>query len=435
MNLFWKKLFGGITSTEKFEQQQLAFQQSIKHYFEFEKSPELEEFKKLEKTVKSKEFQDQKLLLMKKKYKDSEPYKVLSKFDKLHKNKSIRLYFNTLTSKELKEYLEYKMSPEYFETLNKTKSERQKHFERYENGKEYKNFGRYKDSYVIKEYEELKERISTPEFADLNEFWKNPKRWEKSEEYATEKRYLELVNDPKFATFLKQDPKEMEKYRNWEMTFFDSFNDKGTNNPNWQGGFYFEKPLIGHFSYMNEQQANNEGKNVSFSNGTLKLATRHGKVTTRAWHPTKGFVENQYDYTADVLQTGKSFSQKYGEFQVKLRANGQPHHAFWLGSEKQLPYIQLVQVHGKKIVVGTIDAKGNRNSTTITGLKPSEYFIYTLTWNDKELIWKINNFEVFRTTTNIPANEMYLGVNSYLPEKEKGGEGMIEVDWVKVYNK
>ncbi|MDL2290381.1 hypothetical protein LJB95_03150 [Paludibacteraceae bacterium OttesenSCG-928-F17] len=377
MNLFWKKLFGGITSTEKYEQQQLAFQQSIKRYFEFEKSPEVEEYRKLHQTINSKEFQDKKQLLMKRKYKDTDEYKTLAKFEKLQKKKN---------------------------------------------------------SHATKEYEELKEKVATPEFRKANEFWKNKNRWAESPEHATEKRYLELTNNPEFADFLKQDAKEMEKYRGREVTFSDRFNEKGTNNSNWQSGFCYEKPLVGNFSHTNELQANNEGKNVAFSNGSLKLETKFGKVTARTWHPTKGFIEKQFNYTADVMQTGKVFSQKYGEFQVKLRGSGQPHHAFWLGSEKQLPYIQIAQIRGKKIIFGTIDAKGNKTSTTVTGLKPSAYYVYTLQWNSKELIWKINNMEVFRTSNNVPSNEMYLGVNSYLPENEKGGQGVVEVDWVKVFN-
>ena len=383
MNLFWKKLFGGITSTEKFEQQQLAFQQSIKNYFEFEKSPKLEEYKRLHEIVNSKQFQEKKTLFTKRKYKDSDEYKTLAKFNKLENNKS-----------------------------------------------------RQKNESLEKEYNALKVQVSSSEFVKANNFWKNPKRWLESEEYATEKQYTDLITNPEFAAFLKQDAKEMEKYRDRQETFLDSFNNKEANNSKWTAGFYYEKPLlIGDFSYANELQANNGGKNVSISNGTFKLATKQQKTTARTWHPTKGFIEKQFDYTADVMQTGKNFTQKHGEFQVKLRANGQPHHAFWLGSGKQVPYVQLVQVHGKKIIVGTIDSKGNKSSVTVKGLKPSDYLIYTLTWNNKELIWKINNFEIFRTTNGIPSNEMYLGVNSYLPDTERGGEGSLEIDWVKVFNK
>ena len=54
-------------------------------------------------------------------------------------------------------------------------------------------------------------------------------------------------------------------------------------------------------------------------------------------------------------------------------------------------------------------------------------------WTEKELIWMINNYEVYRTVRNIPDEELYLALSSFIPEKEKGDKGVLEVDWIKVY--
>ena len=69
----------------------------------------------------------------------------------------------------------------------------------------------------------------------------------------------------------------------------------------------------------------------------------------------------------------------------------------------------------------------------ITGLKHSSFYIYTLEWTPKELIWYINDLEVHRTTSNVPKENLYLGFNSFLPNKEKPSTGKLEVDWVKVF--
>jgi hypothetical protein len=45
----------------------------------------------------------------------------------------------------------------------------------------------------------------------------------------------------------------------------------------------------------------------------------------------------------------------------------------------------------------------------------------------------INNVEVHRTTANIPKEEMFLAFNSFIPQKSHGSEGIMEIDWVRVY--
>jgi hypothetical protein len=42
---------------------------------------------------------------------------------------------------------------------------------------------------------------------------------------------------------------------------------------------------------------------------------------------------------------------------------------------------------------------------------------------------------VYRTASNIPTEEMYLAFNSFITEKQRGSNGALEVDWVRVYKK
>jgi hypothetical protein len=55
-------------------------------------------------------------------------------------------------------------------------------------------------------------------------------------------------------------------------------------------------------------------------------------------------------------------------------------------------------------------------------------------WTENELVWKINNVEVYRTPNNFSNQEMYLGLNSFISESQKASTGSLELQWVKVYS-
>ena len=67
MNLFWKKIFGGISSTAKLEKEEIELVKAMQRYAEVEKSVELAEYKKLYHVVKSAEFQEKKKTLQNRK--------------------------------------------------------------------------------------------------------------------------------------------------------------------------------------------------------------------------------------------------------------------------------------------------------------------------------------------------------------------------------
>lgn len=435
MNLFWKKLFGKISSTEKFEDQLNAFERGMLRYLEIEKSDNFQEYKKLHELINSSGFQNKKQVLKNKKYKSTDEFATISKLKKIQKNKDVKRFFETQNSTELKEYLDYKSSPAFEKNLLEHKNtDDTKKFTKFEKSKQYRNYIKLNDSYVIKEYKELEIKTASDEFQKQNEFWKNKKRWEQSEEYFQEQRYLELQKNPDIAFYLTQKPDTVEKYKSRKTLFEDNFDKNLVDHSLWQFGYHYEAPLIGDFSYSNELQANKSGKNTEILNKALCITTRKDNLMSRAWHPVKGFVEKEFEYSADVIQNGNAFKTKYGVFQIKMKASGNVHHALWLAAQKPLPLIQIAQIYGKKISFGLLPKEGAKKTISITGINPAEYFIYTLIWNKDELIWKINNFEVFRVSHNIPNDELYLGINSFLKETEKAAEGKLEIDQIKIYS-
>ncbi len=425
-----------MTSTSKLEKKEAMLLSDMQHYLEIEKSAELEEFKRLSHLISSPEFQEKKKILKNRRYKDTEEYQTLTQYHKLQNSHGIRSYYEILHSPILKEYLEFKKTPEYEDLGDKKKvkvSATLQKFKQFEHSKAYKNFVRFYNSYVIKEYEQLKEKINTPAFKESNEFWSNPYRWRTTPEYALQKRHHQLRDNPDIIFYQKQDPSRFEKFRSLKLTFEEMFNWNTLDKSQWSYGFHYQHPaLIGNHSFVNEKQANNDGKNVAVVAGFLNIYTKREKVTARAWDPTKGFVLKEFEYTSDVIQTADSFRQLRGVFRAKLRCTGKIHHAFWLGADRKIPQITVFHFDGENINVGNAQLT-KFDGKQVKGIHPAKFYIYTLVWTDKELIWFINDMEIYRTTLSLPQEEMYLAFNSFIPEKEKGDEGILEVDWVKVY--
>ena len=96
----------------------------------------------------------------------------------------------------------------------------------------------------------------------------------------------------------------------------------------------------------------------------------------------KGFIDKEYLFTSDVLQTAETFKQKYGTIRAKIRCSGNLNHAFWLGADGKLPHVNIFHYNGKHITVGN----SNNNvvdGIKISGLNPHQFYIYTLIWTKK----------------------------------------------------
>lgn len=216
-------------------------------------------------------------------------------------------------------------------------------------------------------------------------------------------------------------------------TFRDDFYWKNIQESHWQPGFYFSNPLLKkHYSFANEQQAYNEGNNTQLFSGTLEIHTRHEAAKSMAWHPVRGFTEKAFAYTSDVLQTAASFRQCGGIFKAKIRCTGNIHHAFWLGTEALQPHINIFHFDGSEIRMGYVNRETG-DGTSITGIDPGEYYIYTLEWTREALVWYINNLEVLRITHDVPWEPLHMVLNSFIPENHPADEGLLEVQWVRAY--
>jgi beta-glucanase (GH16 family) len=191
---------------------------------------------------------------------------------------------------------------------------------------------------------------------------------------------------------------------------------------------------------VNEQQANNNGNNVTVIAGNLHIVTKEQKSEAIAWHPEKGFVQKEFNYTSDVIHGSNAVCQKGGLYRAKMRFDGAKGvvHAFCLKGDEKTPHINICKVDKGEVEVGlywSSKFETNYTSTRIKGLNLSKFFIYSFEWNEKELIWYINDMEVFRTSNYMPQDAMYPMFNSFIPEGNKGGEADFEIDYIKVFVK
>ena len=437
MNLFFKKLFGGLESTEKMEAREAQLFADLIHYKRFENSDEYAEYKRLFEIVKSAEFKEKRKTLKTRKYKDTLEYRELRRFDKLDRNSDIKLYYHILKSDQLSDYLAFKETDEYLKLGDKRelkKSPKLKEYKKFEKSKNYKNYVRFHNSFPVQEYERLKEKISTDEFKKANAFWENPNRWNTTEEYVLKRKFYDIVDSEDGKFFFSTDPKKFKDIENLQVYIKDYFKYKNLDESKWKACFYYTNTdLKSVHSFTDEKQANSGGKNISTGNG-LKIFTRKQKAVSPAWDKQKGFVEKEYEYTADVVNGHDIVEESYCSIRTKMRVKGKVNHAFWLTSGNKLPHINIAMIKGRKIEVGVYDARGDYYYTKIRGINPNKYYIYSVFQSKDELIWKINNIEVFRTRNIISGHRFFPVFNSFIPKKRRRPtEGELDVEWLEVY--
>ena len=442
MNLFWQRLLGRMMTTTKMEAHLAGLAADYKRYVSVQQSKELAEYRELFHRVKSADFKEKKRTLVHRKYKDTQEYRDITKFHHLTNNKKIILYNQTLQSPLLADYLAFRTSSEYELLSNSAalkKSPDLARLRKFERSKEYKNYIRFHNSYIISELEELAKKVSTDDFKVSTDFWSDSQRWIKTSEYAEEKRFNELAANEDIKFFENTDAKQFEFFAKYTRVFTDSFDWNTLNASRWESGFnYVNDKLIGNHSFTNEKQANNKGENVSVVNGQLHIQTKKEEVTALAWDKKLGFVNHHFDFTSDVIHGTHAVCQEGGVFRAKMRFTGHDlSHAFWLSSKHIIPHINIALCDGKAIEVGvhwTTKFEKKYTASKITGLSVGDYYIYSLEWTKQELIWSINNVEIFRTSDGVPAEALFPMFSSFIANKQKGGEGMLQVDWIEVYS-
>lgn len=431
MNLFAARLTGKMSSTEAFEKSIHDMQERVKRWRAIEKSPELAEYNELKKIVESSDFQEKKNALKNRRYKDTDEGRKMAMLDRLSSTLRMKGYKYAEESETFQAFLKFRESEAFQnkEDNSVTASERRMYNMIYRSAF-YKNYQKVLNSPELKQLTELEKETSTEDFKQRNAFWADEKRWEHSEEYKTEKRYLELANSEDIKFYFTSREEKID----WAELFRPSFDDDMSSSRSWQPGYGYANPAMkdGH-SRTSERQAYNGGKNTFFAEGRMDLETRQESKKAVAWDEKKGFTEHVFEYTSDVMNTKEAFMQESGMFMAKVRTQGIGHHFFGLSTGKQgAPMVALYHYNGDTHQMGYVDG-AKTQMVDLTGVLRSMYHVYTFRWTKNELIWFVNDMEVLRLPNRLPKEAMFYFAQSWLPQAEKGGEGKLKVQWARAY--
>ena len=268
----------------------------------------------------------------------------------------------------------------------------------------------WKEKAEVVEYLTLSEQIQDPEFQKANAFWKNAKRWFTTPESQQEKRYNELAKHTDIVFFLAHDEKKIAELESYKTVWTDEF-DGVKLSDTWQTGFlYPSKELKANHSHVSEQQAYMQGKNTSVSGNVLRIKTQKQQATAAAWHPTKGMVMHDFAYTSDIWHTTEAVAPAAGVLQAKVRYSGKAKHMLCLttaNAQKTLPILSNQPMKGD--------------------------IIYTLVWNENEVVSYVNDQEVKREKNVLAGKAMHLLVRSYIPENQNANASQLDIDWIRIY--
>lgn len=379
-------------------------------YEKLKDSDQLEAFISLRDFIGSEEFKKQRREIEKKTFKDTGEYQSLREFEQLKKSARISSYF------------------------------------KFKDSKEWKNFQQLDGSERIKSYEKLKEFIASSEFTEKKSYLtQSPKkRLKESEIHQREMEFEQLSKSKEIRWYFKaKKDKKFDWFRHWQETFKDDFNGASLDESKWITRYFWGDELLkDSYSLSHEKHFITNGKNLDVKDSTLVITTKKEEIKGKSWHPDYGFILREFGYTSGLVNTGRSFRQKYGVFEAKIRIN-QSHdiqNAFWMVSKTMVPHIDVAKANGK-VLLG--NAWGNaRDLSTVRTFSKSlgrsklarDYFIYTLDWTAKKLIWKINGIEIARSSKGVPQEEMYLVLSSGLTKEPNNNlPAQMEVDWVRCY--
>lgn len=279
-----------------------------------------------------------------------------------------------------------------------------------------KRYRQVEKSSELATYNELKGTVDSLEFqANKGAFRRTllgKLRWLSTPMHQQEKQLQSLAKNADIILYLTHTAEQIQEQESYKTVWAEEF-EKGKLSDSWQTGFLYASPTLKKdHSHVSEQQAYTQGKNTQVANNTLHILTKKEKVTAAAWHPTKGMIMHNFAYTSDVWHTAEAVAPTAGVLQAKVRYTGKAQHVLCLtnsNAQKALPILPANKIE--------------KNA------------IYTIVWNEKEVINYVNNVEVARTKNPLSGEALHLLVRSYLPENQKAGAGQLDIDWVRIYAK
>jgi hypothetical protein len=433
----------------------------LKRFGDLDGSQKIRDFEELESFIKSNAFR-QKQKMKPITFKDSDEYRRLLEFKSLKSDPEIKAFLkapsNVTKSKSVLRYEEldkfiksaeflakknmrpitFKDTEEYKKLLeyNRQKDSLDiKEFYKFKSSKEYANFLNVDGSARLSRYNELKEYVASPSFKEKKNYLLDTKRFEKTEEFKDFQEYQKLKKNEDIVWYFKvKDSSKFDVLKAKELTFVDDFEGDRLDTKKWLTNFYWgDKLLKDNYSVENDLHAYTEKDNFEIRNSLLKIHTKPQRTTGKVWSVSSGFKTKEFSYTSGLINSGKSFRQKYGVFSAKIKlGNPAARNNFWMLADKITPHIDICRTSNNKVWTDFVADPGRFSKSSIGPRYANDFYIYTLEWTQDRLVWKINGEEIFRQTSNVPQEPMYVLLAGGL-DKPINGMTTMEVDWVKIY--
>ncbi len=472
-----KTLLGLFPKTNDYEQKRKQLEEEYHALNEYENSEELGRYKEVEQFLKSDEFKLVQKELLGLKYKGSEESNKENELKLLKKDKSLKLYFKTKSSEalanyermvnshslnrfdELKSFVEssdfasfkastkkkeFKESEQFgkLQEFKQLKKDSQiKAYYKFKSSSQLQNYNTIIDSDKLKRFEELKQYVVSQDFLDRKKYLSlAPKtRWQQSEAYKKEEEFKALQKAEKIQWYFKnKGHKKFDWFNTWNLTFEDNFDAGKLDRNKWITRYYWgEEMLQESYSLANEKHCITDGNNLEFNAGVLKISTRKEVAEGKIWNPEVGFAPHTFDYTSGLINTGKSFRQKYGLFEAKIKVSNNQNvlNAFWMVGDKNLPHVDVLKSL-KKSSLGVQTDSSSQQKFLSRSKFASDYHVISLEWTADKMVWMINGLDVKTITNNIPQEEMYVAFSAGLyNEISNGLPSSMEIDWVRCYSR
>jgi beta-glucanase (GH16 family) len=306
---------------------------------------------------------------------------------------------------------------------------------------DHQAFKDFENSDELKHYLELEKEVKSSAFILRKKKMKKAD-YKDSEEYQKETEYQVLKKSEQIVWYFKTKKKNpFKELERWDLTFDEKFEGSKLDRSKWMTQSYWgEKSMNEPYAMEDDKSFPTNGDNIEFYDKKARIVTKPEKAEGLVWRSEQGFVREAFDFTSGMISTAKSFKQKYGVFNAKVKMTGSSvAQAFWMVSDKMLPHIDVARFEHGKLYSNYFWGKGaspNKSISKTGGAKyADEYFIYTLDWTPNKLTWKING-KVFKTqTSGVPQEEMYINFSSNLKKdaSENALPCAMEIDWVRVY--
>lgn len=454
--------FGGIKPTSKIEIERASLLKDYQSFIQIEQSEELKEYLSLEEKVNAESFKKLKADLKALKFKGSDEESQLKQYQKLERNKRLRKFYDTVGSEALKRYVDLrdgKRLDRYFELeemiekglsgekeeVNTLKSEFKTlkkssdvvFLHKYPKSSIYKNYVRMLKSEEKSKYEELKELVNSDEFKKRKAYLEDPQKWEKTQEYQEEQRYLELKNKPEITLYFKyKDSPAFDFFKNYKVVFEDTFDSPTLDRTKWKTiSSWAEKTVGKNFSQEGDLHAYDDGKNIHLKSGNLQIQVKKDKVNSLVWNPTYGFVEKEFDYSSDIITTNGLFDARNGILEAKIKYDPDKsfQDVFYLSSEDNSVRASLFEA-GVRCQFG-LNKSSQGNFFSMSGLSKGKSYIFRLTLEQGKMSWQINGKELFTLQADVPTEPMHLTLTSLVLNESNSLPHNFEVDWIRFYQK